>query len=258
MKREIIDAHIHLDMYSESEQDLILKDLTSSQLTAMISVSNDFPSCQRNLSLHKKHSMIKPAFGYHPEQGLPTQENLQNILEFMTAYRKQMVAVGEVGLPYYLKRQDDKFNQKPYIELLEIFIQKAVELDKPIILHAIYEDADIVCDLLEKYKCESAHFHWFKGSRASLDRLQKHGYYISITPDLLYEKEIQDIVACFPLEQMMVETDGPWPFDGVFKNQMTHPKMIHQTIDKISKLKAVDLDHVYQVLKENTERFYQI
>ena len=78
----------------------------------------------------------------------------------------------------------------------------------PIVLHAVYEDADIVCDLLEKYKVSRAHFHWFKGSDETMKRMMRNGYYISITPDVLHKEKIRKIVSYYPLEYMMVETDG--------------------------------------------------
>ncbi|MBM7645235.1 Tat protein secretion system quality control protein TatD with DNase activity [Scopulibacillus daqui] len=42
---------------------------------------------------------------------------------------KAMIAVGEAGLPYYM-RQKKKVDLAPYIELLELFIQKASDVYK--------------------------------------------------------------------------------------------------------------------------------
>ena len=69
----------------------------------------------------------------------------------------------------------------------------------------------------------------------------KNGYFISVTPDVCYEKEIQRLVHLYPLEQMMVETDGPWPFEGPFQSQITHPSMIHQSIKVIADIKKLPL-----------------
>ena len=32
----------------------------------------------------------------------------------------------------------------------------------------------------------------------------------------------------------MVETDGPWPFEGPFRGEETHPHMIHAVIEQIA------------------------
>lgn len=63
----------------------------------------------------------------------------------------------------------------------------------PIILHAVYEDADTVCDLLEKYKVSRAHFHWFKGSDETMKRMMKNGYYISIAPMFYIRRRLEKL-----------------------------------------------------------------
>ena len=56
----------------------------------------------------------------------------------------------------------------------------------------------------------------------------------------------------------MVETDGPWPFDGPFEGMLTHPSMIHQSIQAVADIKKLPITHVYQQLFENTRQFYQL
>src|SRR5699024_8020682 len=123
----------------------------------------------------------------------------------------------------YLKQDQLIASQEPYIELLTAFIKLAKELNKPVALHAVYDDAPIVCDLLERHSIEHAHFHWFKGDEKTIDRMIDNRYHISVTPDVLYEKRTENLVDAYPLELIMVETDGPWAFEGSFKNKMTHP-----------------------------------
>lgn len=258
-KRRIIDSHIHLDKYEELDQQVIIQSLQdSSTIDGLIAVSMDLASCRQNLQLAKVHPFIHPAFGYHPEQQLLTKEELEQLLAFMTANVEKMIAVGEVGLPYYLRVEDPTIPLAPYIELLETFIIFAKSHELPIILHAVYEDAEIACDLLEKHAVKKAHFHWFKGSKSVTKRMIDNGYYISFTPDCIYENEIQTLVKNYPIDQVFVETDGPWPFSGPFENKMTHPDIMHDSIKTIASLKKLAIDEVYQVIYENTKRFYNL
>ncbi|MBT2216413.1 TatD family hydrolase [Virgibacillus dakarensis] len=258
MENQIIDAHIHLDMYDEPDRNMLLKELKHHHVAALIAVSYHLQSAKMNLEFSRIDKRIKPAFGYHPEQELPSDRMLEEIILFMHRHQQEMVAIGEVGLPYYLRQEKPSIPVEPYMEVLELFIQQAVKLDKPIVLHAVYEDAAIVCDLLEKYSVKKAHFHWFKGDPQTVERMQQNGYYISITPDVLYEKEIQRLVKRYPLANMMVETDGPWTFTGPFTGEKTDPKMIHQSIRKIAELKGLDKEDVYHRLYENTIEFYRL
>ena len=251
----MIDAHIHLDRYQDEEIKRIVLD--SARIEALISVSFHLNSSKRNLLLSQKYPKVKPAFGYHPEQALPSENELNVLLNWMDDHRDEMIAVGEVGLPYYL-RQEQGISIAPYLEVLEVFISKAKIWDKPIVLHAVYDDAPLVCDLLEKYSVSKAHFHWFKGDQKTIDRMIRNGYHISITPDVVYEREIQQLVSVYPLELMMVETDGPCPFEGPFAGKMTHPNMMEESIRKIALLKKLSAAEVSHVLHQNTKGFYQL
>lgn len=103
-----------------------------------------------------------------------------------------------------------------------------------------------------------AHFHWFKGADETIERMIGRGHYVSITPDVLYEEEIRRLVSLYPLELLMAETDGPWPFDGPFAGRETHPAMIRESIRAIAGLKGVSEESVRRTVYENTVRFYKL
>ncbi|AVQ98144.1 DNAase [Oceanobacillus iheyensis] len=256
--RAVIDAHIHLDMYTKQEQQRILQDLDDANVETLICVSNHLQSAQRLIEIGKEDVRVKPAIGYHPEQELPTEEEERALWELIDQEQHRFVAIGEVGLPYYMRKENPVLDLSAYIDLLERFIRKATQLDKPIVLHAVYEDAPVVCDLLEAYQVKKAHFHWFKGDKQTVERMIKNGYYISITPDCMYESEIQQLISAYPLEQIMVETDGPWPFEGEFQGRLTHPHMLHRIVEKIAYLKKIDEGQVYSQLYRNTKEFYNL
>ncbi|TYR81493.1 TatD family deoxyribonuclease [Priestia megaterium] len=252
---KIIDAHIHLDQYKK--QDLLQIIENDSSLKGLVAVSWDLNSCKINQEMAARHPKVHPAYGYHPEQLLPSDHELADLLSWMALHTDEMVAVGEVGLPYYFYRQQT-IPVDPYIELLELMILKAKQWDKPLVLHAIYEHAQIVCDLLEKHSVSKAHFHWFKGDQTTVERMIQNNYYISFTPDVVYEKEIQTLVKAYPVQQIMVETDGPWSFKGPFQGKQTHPSMIHQSIEMIASLKHLPSSEVYAALYKNTVNFYNL
>lgn len=256
--RKIIDSHIHLDQYKNEDIKKII--IGSSSLEGLITVSTDLKSAKRNLELAEKHSIVYPAFGFHPEQALPHEKDLDSFLKWIERNNDHMVAIGEVGLPYYLKNvsKSSTFPIHQYIQILEQFILLAKKLNKPIIIHAVYEDASIVCDLLEKHSVKKAHFHWFKGDDRTISRLIENRFLISFTPDIVYRNKIQIMAKKYPLELIMAETDGPWPFEGPFKEQLTSPEFIHKSIETLSHLKQDRIETVYKQLLINTQTFYSI
>lgn len=112
--------------------------------------------------------------------------------------------------------------------------------------------------MLEKHSFSNAHFHWFKGSPKTIEQMIRNNYYISLTPDFLYKEKTQQLANLYPIEKIMVETDGPWPFDGPFIYQKTVPTMIHAIIHALATLKKYTLSDMYEQILCNTKRFYSI
>ncbi|MGH0432036.1 TatD family hydrolase [Bacillus hominis] len=250
-----IDSHIHVDQYEDEEKSRLLIDVENNkEIQELIAVSMNYQSCLETLSLAKRYPFIHPAIGFHPEQPIHKEE-CEKIYKLIEDHVEEIVAIGEVGLPYYLRTEDEDITVHSYIAVLKRFIELASEYDLPIVLHAVYEDADIVCDLLEEYKVSRAHFHWFKGSEETMKRMMRNGYYISITPDVLHKEKIRKIVSYYPLEYIMVETDGPWEFQ---KDTMTHPYMIKDVLQEISIIKKISVEKVTEQIYENTVRFYKV
>ena len=248
----LIDAHIHLDQYKEHDIPTLLEEAEH-----VIAVSMNLPSCEKTLKLSKAYTKVKAAFGFHPEQPLLSDAEEEALFKWIRQHSHEMVAIGEVGLPYYL-RQEKAIDVRPYVALLERFIVLAKELNKPIVLHAVYEDAAIVCDLLEKHQVTKAHFHWFKGDEEVIERMISNGYFISVTPDCTYETEIQQLIKKYPIELMMVETDGPWPFEGSFENMLTSPWMMDHSMEVIASIKGLTTQEAARIITRNTTIFYNL
>lgn len=252
MRRMLIDAHIHLDQYRENDIPPLLE-----EAEYVIAVSINLPSCEKTLNLSKVYVKVKAAFGFHPEQPLPSNTEEEALFDWIRQHAHDMVAIGEVGLPYYL-RLEKAIDDRAYEALLERFIVLAKELNKPIVLHAVYEDAAIVCDLLEKHHVTKAHFHWFKGDDEVVERMIHNRYFISVTPDCTYETEIQDLIKKYPIELLMVETDGPWPFEGAFDNKRTSPWMMDHSMEVIASIKGLSTEEAARIITRNTTIFYNL
>ncbi|MWV45890.1 TatD family deoxyribonuclease [Paenibacillus sp. HJL G12] len=259
----LIDAHIHLDSYEEAQQQQIMSELKDTGVESVIAVSMHLDSARTHLKLAQRYpSHIHPAFGFHPEQPLPDEAEMDKLFAWMDYHSGDMIAVGEVGLPYYTRMEAEEaghpFDSRPYEELLERFVAFAQHHDKPIVLHAVYEDAAIACRLLAQYKIKRAHFHWFKGPAETLQHMAQQGYYVSFTPDIVYEKEIQELASVYPRSLVMSETDGPWPFEGPFAGQMTHPRMTADVAEAWGRIQGLPLPEARRLLYDNAKRFYGI
>ncbi len=261
---QFIDSHLHIDLYEEMQRNVMIQEIADHPaLRAVIAVSMNLASSLKTKELAEKYpNLIQPAYGFHPEQELPAGEQQQELLVWMEKHIKDAVAVGEVGLPYYMRKEAESqkrsFELQPYYDLLEKFVRLAASHNKPIILHAVYEDAERVIDLLQQHHIQRAHFHWFKGSDETVNRMIDSGYCISVTPDIAYEEDIQKLVSVYPLDLIMVETDGPWPFEGQYKGRLTHPIMVADVVRHIAAIKGAGVEETAARIYSNTSRFYRI
>ncbi|MDO3411309.1 TatD family hydrolase [Saccharibacillus sp. CPCC 101409] len=299
---KLADTHIHLDKYPPEEAARMLREFREEDGEFVVAVSMDLESARRIERLARQYpGLVRPAYGFHPEQPLPDSEAEEALFAWMEARagavetsagmkadgpeppegtragippgaagaadaasggspRPRMAAVGEVGLPYYSRleaaERGEALDEAGYVRLLERFVQFAARHGLPIVLHAVYEDAETACGLLERYGVARAHFHWFKGSAAAAERMIGNGYYISFTPDLLYEDEIRELALRYPESLVMSETDGPWPFEGPFAERPTHPSMTADVCREWARLRGLGEDEARAILLANARRFY--
>lgn len=257
----MIDAHIHLEQYDDTKLASMLYELPGLGIESVIAVSMNLGSCIRTQAIAEEYpGLVRPAYGYHPEQPLPQEAEITALLEWIGQHAGEMAAVGEIGLPYYSRAEalerGEVMEMEPYIRLLDTLLGLAARLDKPVVLHAVHEDALTACDLLEKHGISRAHFHWFKGPEEAIARMIERGYHISFTPDILYEPEIRELALRYPPKLVMAETDGPWPFEGPFAGKPTHPAMIHEVAAAWGGLHGYSAVQAAAMLTANTARFY--
>jgi TatD DNase family protein len=260
-----IDAHIHVDKYEPGERERLLAEAYAAGCEAVVGVSMNLESCRANRELALRHGgRFLPAYGHHPEIPLPEPDEEAKLFAWIRRLHGagERFAIGEVGLPYYTRTEAEKagrpFDEGPHLALLDRFAALAAELDRPIVLHAVYEDAEKACDALERHGVRRAHFHWFKGPEAAVRRMIARGWHVSVTPDVVYEPEIRELARAYPLELLMAETDGPWPHEGPFAGRPTTPAMVRDVIQAVAGLKGLGLEETAAALLANTKRFYGI
>lgn len=259
----LIDTHIHLEQYAADELQSMLEQSFSGGLTGAVAVSMDLDSAKRTRELARAHpGRIMPAYGWHPEQELPDEAEMQALLTWIRERHEagEAFAIGEVGLPYYMRTEAEaagrKFDDAGHLRILREFVSLAADTGRVIILHAVYEDAAKALELLREFGVARAHFHWYKGDEAVTRMLADAGFYISLTPDVLYEEEIRPLAVSYPLERLMTETDGPWPFEGPFAGQATHPLMMRESVGEIARLRGMDEREAAFALAANARRLY--
>ncbi len=249
----MIDSHIHLHQYDVDELETSVPTWKEAGIEKVVAVSMNWQSSIQTLTLHERFpDFVLPAIGYHPEQSLPTEEELDKLTTLIKENAQKVVAIGEVGLPYY-----EKSSNKQYEDLLEYFVKLSVHLDLPIVLHAVHDTAERALYLLKKHEVKKAHFHWLKAPEEVVKEIVEAGYYISVTPEVCYRKRDERLVEIVPLEQLLVETDGPWSYDGPFQNVETTPLLIEEICKVLANKKGKEVEEIMIQTSQNAKKLFQ-
>src|SRR5207302_1509321 len=115
-----------------------------------------------------------------------------------------------VGLPFYGDQSKAPGVYEKARIRLERFARLAAETRLPMILHCPHETAADALSIIVAAGVHGAVFHWHKSDEAATRAIIEAGYFVSITPEIVYRDRDQALARVVPLSRMMVETDGPW------------------------------------------------
>ncbi|WP_025028889.1 TatD family hydrolase [Caldalkalibacillus mannanilyticus] len=252
----MIDAHIHLDQYDLKEMDRYVTTWQEKGVNGVIAVSSDLASSYKTLELHSQYpTFIYPAIGFHPEKELPSSAEFTEWIQLLRKERESIVAIGEVGLPHY---ELSRLGGAPYLEraiaFFETIVKLAVVENLPLLLHAVYDKVERALSILERNQVEAAHFHWLKAPAHLVSKIVKRGYFVSVTPEVCYRKRDQELVDLIPLTLLLVETDGPWPYSGLFEGRETTPVLLHEIVRCVAMLKGMDVDTIDEACQNNAQK----
>jgi TatD DNase family protein len=71
-----------------------------------------------------------------------------------------------------------------------------------------------------------------------------------------YRKRDQHLVQMVPLANLLLESDGPWPYNGEFTGHPTTPALVARTAVEVARLKGVSVTEVQEITTANARRLF--
>ena len=246
----IVDTHTHIcDSSFDVDRGEVLNKAAEVGVGAVIAVGEDIADARRNIELAEKHPMIRPAAGLYPT--ILDLDQAEQMRSFIRRERSKLVAIGEVGLDFWVvKEEPQKELQK---EILKGFINLSQELGLPLNIHSRSAGRHAVSLLLE-YGATRVQMHAFDGKASAALPAVEAGFFFSIPPSVVRSKQKQKLVKHLPLSCLLVETDSP--VLGPDPKQRNEPANVTIAIQAIAEIKGIAEEAVIDTVSENTICLY--
>lgn len=243
-----IDMHAHLDRLEHSAEEAI-KLASEQNIQKIITIGTEPNDLSVVLNTAEKfYPKVFCTLGVHPHEGvLYTDEAEKFIRE--NAFRKEVVAVGEIGLDYFYKHSP----VEPQREAFRRQMQLASELDLPVEIHTRDAEPDTV-EILNEFRGKvTGLIHCFTGTQWLAEKALDLGFNISISGVVTFKnaEDLRKVVQYIPLDRIHVETDSPFLAPIPLRGKKNTPAYVVHTAKVVADLKSVSTEQLAEATTAN-------
>jgi len=246
---KLVDSHIHLDfpVFSEDRESLLAK-AESAGIARFVVPATTRDSWLGIQQLSHEYQALCVAYGIHPyfitHHTLKDCEALESWIQ-----THPCVAIGEIGLDYFLKGLDPLLQMDIFKAQLNI----AKRHNLPVILHA-RKAIDEVTRELKKTGLKQGIVHSFNGSEVQAKRLIDMGFKLGFGGALTYSRatRLQALVKCLPLAAICLETDAPDQPSSGFAGKRNEPIALIEILETVAKLRNTSTEEIARHTWDNT------
>jgi TatD DNase family protein len=246
----LVDTHAHLcDPVFDEDRDSVLDKARATGISAVVAVGEDLADAEKNLRLGACYSMVHPAAGLYPTH--LDLDLASKMLEFIRTHKNKLICIGEVGLDYWMvKNEPDREIQR---NIFRSFINLSKELSLPLNVHSRSAGRHAVAFLLEAGAVQ-VQLHAFDGKPSAAMPAVEAGYFFSIPPSIVRSEQKQRLVKNLPLSSLLIETDSP--VLGPEPRERNEPANSRIALKAIAELKGITEGEAAATIAENTRRLY--
>ena len=253
----MIDTHAHLNIECYRDRiDEILAEIKAAGVEKVVIpgvVPNEFDSI---IELIEKYDNLYGAVGIQPEEISDLPENWAEIVENYCDHPK-IVAVGEIGLDYYLIKEQENHDLQKEIFIKQIEIAKRKNL--PVLIHDREAHGDTF-DILKKYSGGEIPvvMHCFSGSPEFAQRCLKEGWYLALgcVVTFKYANKTKEVAIITPLDRLLLETDSPYLTPVPHRGKENSPAYVKFVAEEIAKIQEISFEEVDRATTLNAKKIF--
>jgi len=243
---ELIDSHTHLDFPDfDKDREALLAESRALGVRRMVVLGVYQANWQRVWDLVLSDPDLHAAFGLHPvylDEHRP--EDLRELGDWLTrlAGHRQLCAVGEIGLDYFIETLDRERQQA----LFEAQLQLAVDFNLPALIHVRRSHAAVIATL-KRFKLKRAGIiHAFAGSQEEAREYIRLGFKLGLGGAATWPQALRmhRVLAQLPLESVVLETDSPDMAPAMFPGQRNSPAHLPAICAALADIMAISSEQL--------------
>lgn len=256
---DLFDTHAHLnDEKLFCQLSDVLARAKANGVNHIANIGYDWASSLLAVKTAEQYpKQVIAVIGIHPSDADTATEEMIEKLYNLAKSSTQVRAIGEIGLDYYWDDHSHDVQKKAFYAQIDL----AKQLKLPIAIH----DRDAHGDMLEIIKETNGAenggiMHCYSGSWEMAKVCLKLGWKLSIGGPVTFSnaKNLPEVVAKTPLEELLIETDCPYLAPHPFRGRTNEPALVRLVAEKIASIKGMELEKVAEQLTENSKKIYGV
>jgi TatD DNase family protein len=255
---ELIDTHTHLDFPDfDADRPALLAASRALGVRQMVVLGVYRDNWQRVWDLVQSDPDLHAALGLHPvylDQHRPDDmAHLRDWLARLAGHR-QLCAVGEIGLDYYIESLDRERQQT----LFEAQLHLAAEFELPALIHVRRSHAAVIATLKRLPLKRAGIIHAFAGSFEEAREYIKLGYKLGLGGAATWPQALRmhRVLAKLPLEAVVLETDSPDMAPAMFPGQRNSPAHLPAICEALAGIMAISPEQLAEASTANARQLF--
>lgn len=252
----MIDSHCHLDFEQfDPDRDQVLSRCKQIGIDKIIIPGTQVSRWQAQVDLCASVDSLFFALGIHPYfVDSANISDLTKLDEMLMLYKKQVVALGEIGLDFHLPEAGHQKQQDFFIAQLEL----ADKYQIPVILHHRKSHNETLRLLKQKRFSQGGVVHAFSGSVQEAKAYIDMGFMLGVGGTITYSRaqKTRETFKQISLEVLVLETDAPdMPLNGR-QGQRNSPEFLGEIAQQLAELKEIEIGEVIKQTRANSVQLF--
>lgn len=248
---DLIDTHCHIDVEEfDADRDAVLARSRAAGVARMLVPAVLARGWRFLTDLCRREAGLLPALGLHPIYlDQHTDADVAALAEWID--RERPVAVGEIGLDYFVEELDRQRQQA----LFEAQLQVAREADLPVILH-VRKAHDQILATLKRIRVRGGIAHAYNGSLVQARQYIDLGFKLGFGGMLTYERsnKLRTLARELPLDALVLETDAPDLTVASHRGERNSPEYLPECLRALAEARGESPEEVAQATTRNAEQ----